>query len=90
MTEFLVNAATKYPAKHYFVSMEGDLFESWHFNLFNPLTSTLITLSYSWGHDDPMAIVKTSANFHSPDLSEEREFLQRVARDPAYGVPFQD
>jgi len=28
----------------YFVAMEGTSFQVWHFNLFNPQTSALITL----------------------------------------------
>jgi len=33
---------------------KGLAFQVWHFNLFNPQTSALITLSYSWAHDDPL------------------------------------
>lgn len=72
----------------YFVSMEGTDFQSWHFNLFNPRTSTLITLTYSWGHDDKAAAKKTSANFNDPELADEREMLEGLTYDPDYGVPF--
>jgi hypothetical protein len=72
--ERLVEAGTvvvtpKNDEEIYFVSMEGDSFESWHFNLFNPLTSTLISLSCSWGPDDPMVVVKKSDNFAAPELA---------------------
>jgi hypothetical protein len=76
------------PEEIYFASMEGDTFQSWHFNLFNPLTRTLVTLSYSWGHDDPAAVVKKSDNFDDPTLTHERELLETVTRDPYYGIPF--
>jgi len=32
----------------YFVSMEGNSFQEWHFHLFNPRTFALITVSYKW------------------------------------------
>jgi hypothetical protein len=75
-------------AEVYFVSMEGTSFQTWHFNLFNPRTSTLITLSYSWGHDDKSALKKTSANFNDPELADERELLEGLTYDPDYGIPF--
>ena len=73
----------------YFVTMEGDYFQEWHFNLFNPLSSKLITLSYSWGPDDPMATAKKSANYDAPELADERALLEELVHDPAYPIPFQ-
>lgn len=83
-----VKMSSKSPEEIYFLSMEGNDFQSWHFNLFNPVTSTLITLSCSWGHDDPAAVVKKSDNFKSPELTDERELLEGLAHEPVYGVPF--
>jgi hypothetical protein len=73
----------------YYVAMEGDYFQEWHFNLFNPLTSKLITLSYSWGPDDPKPLVKKSANYDAPELADERALLEEIVHDPAYPIPFQ-
>jgi len=62
--------------------------QSWHFNLLNPLTTKIITLTYTWGPDDPMAGVTKSANFDAPELSDERAFLEKIVHDPAYTIPF--
>jgi len=72
----------------YFVSEEGDYFQSWHFNLLDPLTSTLITLSYSWGQEEPRAVAKKSDNYNAPGLADERALLEELARDPDYPIPF--
>ena len=72
----------------YFASMEGVSFQEWHFNLFNPRTSALITLTYKWAQDDPAAIRKTSKNFDAPALADERDLLENLAHDPDYGIPF--
>jgi hypothetical protein len=72
----------------YFVSMEGSNFQVWHFNLFNPKTSALITLSYSWAHDDPAAVRTPSKNFNDPDLADERNMLENLSHDSDYGIPF--
>jgi hypothetical protein len=72
----------------YFVSMEGSSFQNWHFNLYNPRTSTLVTLTYSWGHDDTTALKKTSDNFMAEELTDEREMLEGITHDPDYGIPF--
>ena len=68
--------------------MEGDTFQTWHFNLFNPTTATLITLTYSWGHGEKVSIMKKSDNFQAPELADERALLEDLVRDPAYGIPF--
>ena len=72
----------------YFVSMEGTNFQTWHFNLFNPVTSALISVSYGWGQDDKVANRKTSDNFKSPELADERDLLEKLPHDPDYGIPF--
>ncbi len=71
----------------YFVTMEGSSFQVWHFNLLNPQTLNLITLSYSWGHDDTTALKKTSDNFDAPEMTHERELLEGLTQDPDYGIP---
>src|SRR5437016_4554533 len=52
----------------YFLTMEGDLNRTMHFNLLRPLTSKLITLSCSWGPDDRSAVFRKSDNFDTPAL----------------------
>jgi hypothetical protein len=76
------------PQEIYFTSMEGDNFQTWHFNLLNPQNSTLITLTYAWGHDDPVAVVTKSSNYAAPELERERGLLENLVLDPYYGIPF--
>jgi hypothetical protein len=77
------------PQEIYFVSMEGGngAAETWHFNLFNPLTSALITVSFHWAHDDNTALRETSKNFKDPALVDEADLLEKVVHDPDYGIP---
>ena len=64
----------------YFASMEGNTQEYWHYNLFSPKKSALITLNYEFGHSNPPNYVwSANANFNKPEYKKEQEFLKEIA-----------
>jgi len=71
----------------YFVSMEGESAQDWHFNLFNPRKAELITLSYHFTQHDQTLTRTTSETYDRGELKRERVFLDEISSSGDYPIP---